>query len=242
MNQSRIALILAPALLLGAADAPAASFNCKAAAAKKCPERTVCAERDLSSLDDQLDKLYVTWRGALKNESAKEAARDEQAHWLKHRNACGCDAVCLIDAYDGRVTELSRAVGQAYGSPRPNAGAKYIASRAGRWERLGAHTVTMLRKDQDVIEVGRAGGFFTAINIKVARNRVHFYDVKVVYGNNEEDDLQVRRLVPAGGETGELKLNLEKYQSRVIKQIVLTYRSGFSLRGRATVVVEGKHG
>lgn len=222
-------------------EASAASFNCKAANARKCPEKTICAEKDLSSLDDQVDKLYTRWRNALKTEDGKEAARDEQTYWLGQRNKCGCDAVCLIDAYDGRAIELSRAVGESITSPRPNPGAKYVASRGGRWERLGSHTVKVLRKDQDLIEVGRAGGLFTAINIKVAKNRVNFHDVKVVYGNNEEDHLQVRRVVEAGGETGELKLNTEKFKQRAIKNIVLTYQSGFNLRGRAAVTVEGKH-
>lgn len=241
MLLSRLLLVLGAASLLAAGDATAASFNCKASAAKKCPEKTICAEKDLSSLDEQVDKLYTRWRGALRTEDAREAARDEQNYWLKTRDACGCDAVCLVDAYDGRVGELSRAVGVAYTSPRQNPGAKYVAGRSGHWELLGMHTVKVLRPEKDTIEVGRAGGFFSAINIKVAKNRVHFYDVMVVYGNNEEDHLQVRRLVQAGSETGELKLNLEKFKGRVIKQIVLTYQSGFSLRGRAVVTVEGKH-
>jgi len=227
--------------LVAAGETTAASFNCKAANAKKCPERTICAEKDLSSLDDQVDKLYTRWRNALKTQEGKEAARDEQTYWLALRNKCGCDPVCLIDAYDGRSLELAKAVGEAITSQRPNPGAKYIASRGGRWERLGSHTVKVLRKDQDVVEVGRAGGLFTAVNIKVAKNRVNFYDVKVVYGNNEEDHLQVRRVVEAGSETGELKLNTEKFKLRAIKNIVLTYQSGFNLRGRAVVTVEGKH-
>jgi uncharacterized protein len=229
--------------LLGAApSADAASFSCKAASAKKCPEKAICGSPDLSSLDDQIGKLYPKWRGALKTQDGIEAARDEQTYWLSVRDKCGCNEVCLIDAYDGRVQELTKAVGETYESKRPNSGGEYLKSRADKWEKLGTHTVKVLSKDVDSVEVGRSGGFFTAINVKVSGNRVNFYDVKVIYGNNEEDHLQVRRVVEKGGETGPLQLNLEKYKGRVIKKIQLSYQSGSWFRGRARVLIEGKHG
>jgi uncharacterized protein len=228
--------------LFAATPADAASFNCKAASAKKCPEKNICSSADLSSLDDQVGKLYTKWRGALKTQDGIEAARDEQTYWLSVRDKCGCNEVCLIDAYDGRVQELTKAVGDTYASKRPNSGADYVKSRADKWEKLGTQTVKVLKKDLDVVEVGSSGGFFTAINIKVSGNRVNFYDVKVIYGNNEEDHLQVRRVVEKGGETGPLSLNLDKYKGRVIKKIELSYQSGSWFRGRARVLIEGKHG
>lgn len=115
-------------------------------------------------------------------------------------------------------------------------------AQAGKWTLLGKHTVKILKPDKDVVEVGAVQGFFTHIDIKVARNAVHFYDVEVIYGNNEVDHLQVRRLIPAGGSTGPLELNREKYRQRVIKQIVLTYQSGKWFKGRALVDIFGKHG
>jgi uncharacterized protein len=222
--------------------AHAASFNCKAASAKKCPEKNICSSADLSSLDDKMGQLYTKWRGGQKSQDSVEAARDEQTYWLSVRDKCGCNEVCLIDAYDGRVRELAKAVGEAYDDKRPNSGSDYVKSRADKWEKLGTQTVKILKKDLDVVEVGRSGGFFTAINVKVSGNRVNFYDVKVVYGNNEEDHLEVRRVVEKGGETGPLPLNLDKYKGRVIKQIVLSYQSGSWFRGRARVLIEGKHG
>lgn len=228
--------------LTGNASAQTASFNCKAASAKKCPEKSICGSPDLSSLDAQVDKLYSKWRGGLKTEDGVEAARDEQTYWLSVRDKCGCNEVCLIDAYDGRAQELTKAVGETYAAKRPNSGGEYLKSRATKWEKLGTHTVKVLKKDVDVIEVGRSGGFFKAINVKVSGNRVNFYDVKVIYGNNEEDHLQVRRVVEKGGETGPLQLNLEKYQGRVIKKIELSYQSGSWFRGRARVLIEGQHG
>ena len=241
-----IALACAATLLTGTLLAPpaadAASFNCKAASAKKCPEKSICSSTDLSSLDVQVEKLYSKWRGALKTQDGVEAALDEQRYWLSVRDKCGCNEVCLIDAYDGRVQELTKAVGDTYEAKRPNSGADYLKSRASKWEKLGTHTVKVLKKDVDIVEVGRSGGVFTAINIKVSGNRVNFYDVKVIYGNNEEDHLQVRRVVEKGGETGPLQLNLEKYKGRVIKKIELSYQSGSWFRGRARVLIEGQHG
>lgn len=230
------------ASLIGPATAQTASFNCKAASAKKCPEKAICGSADLSGLDGQVDKLYSKWRGGLKTQDGLEAARDEQTYWLSVRDKCGCNEVCLIDAYDGRTQELTKAVGETYAAKRPNSGGDYLKSREAKWEKLGAHTVKVLKKDVDVIEVGRSGGFFKAINVKVSGNRVNFYDVKVIYGNNEEDHLQVRRVVEKGGETGPLPLNLEKFKGRVIKKIELSYQSGSWFRGRARVLIEGQHG
>ena len=115
-------------------------------------------------------------------------------------------------------------------------------AQVGSWVLLGQHTVKIIKPVHDVVPVGNTQGFFTHIDIKVARNSVHFYDVKVIYGNNEEDHLQVRRLVPAGGSTGPLELNREKYRQRVIKEIQLTYQSGKWFKGRADVQILGKHG
>ena len=115
-------------------------------------------------------------------------------------------------------------------------------AQVGSWVLLGRHTVKIIKPEHDVVTVGNVQGFFTHIDIKVAQNSVHFYDVKVIYGNNEEDHLQVRRLVTAGGSTGPLELNREKYRQRVIKEIHLTYQSGKWFKGRADVQILGKHG
>ena len=65
--------------IAGGSAADAASFDCKAASAKKCPEKAICASTDISSLDDQVSKLYGKWRGALRTQDGMEAARDEQS-------------------------------------------------------------------------------------------------------------------------------------------------------------------
>ena len=115
-------------------------------------------------------------------------------------------------------------------------------AQVGGWTVLGRHSVKIIKPEHDVVLVGNTQGFFTHIDMKVAGNSVHFYDVKVIYGNNEQDHLQVRRLVPAGGSTGPLELNREKYRQRVIKEIHLTYQSGKWFKGRAEVEILGKRG
>jgi uncharacterized protein len=229
------------AVLPGLAFVPAAdaaSFNCKAAR-NQCPEKAICQSTDLSSLDEQMTKLYETLRAKTEGMGSRAAIRDDQKTWLAYRDACGCDQVCLVEAYTARNKELSPDV---YTTPQPDPVSKYRQTQIGKSVLLGEHTVKVFKTDVDTVVVGRPGGFFTHINIKVKRNRVNFYDVKVIYGNDEVDHLQVRRVVEQGRDTGDLQLDIAKYKQRVIKEIQLTYQSGKWWRGRALVEIYGRHG
>jgi uncharacterized protein len=219
-------------------SADAASFNCKAAR-NQCPEKAICQSQDISSLDEQMTTLYETIRKKTEGMGSRAAVRDDQKDWLAYRDACGCDQVCLVEAYTARNKELSP---QAAVTRVPETVSKFRQTQMGRSVLLGEHTVKVLKTDQDTVVVGRPGGFFTHINIKVKRNRVNFYDVKVIYGNDEVDHLQVRRTVEQGSETGDLQLDVAKYKQRVIKEIQLTYQSGKWWRGRALVEIYGRHG
>lgn len=110
--------------------------------------------------------------------------------------------------------------------------------RPGAWEQLGCQKVGFI-KDKDVINVGRKEGRFTAIRLRVSGNKVHLLDLKVIYGNGQPDDLQVRREIRAGGQTRAIDL---KGRDRFIDRIEMTYRSRPSFKGQATVCVEGRHG
>jgi uncharacterized protein len=231
------ALALLPALGF-ANSADAASFNCKAAR-NQCPEKSICQSTDLSSLDEQMTKLYDTVRAKSEGMGSRAAVRDDQKDWLAYRDACGCDQVCLVEAYTARNKELAP---QAAATRAPETVSKYRQTQVGKLVLLGEHTVKVLKTDQDTVVVGRPGGFFTHINIKVKKNRVNFYDVKVIYGNDEVDHLQLRRTVEQGGETGDLQLDVAKYKQRVIKEIQLTYQSGKWWKGRALVEIYGRHG
>ncbi len=87
-----------------AASAHAASFDC--ARAKSKIEKAICADQELSNLDEYLGRYYA---GAL--ESAKDAGscvKADQKAWVKGaRDVCGAKANCLTKAYLNRLATLS---------------------------------------------------------------------------------------------------------------------------------------
>jgi hypothetical protein len=74
-----------------------------------------------------------------------------------------------------------------------------------------------------VVRVGRGEGRFNAIRLRVAGNKVHMMDLKVVYANGQPDDIQVREEIRAGSQTRPLDLKGER--GRAIKEIEMVYRS-----------------
>lgn len=226
-------IALAAAAMLWTTAGQAQSFDCSTSAAKKCPESAICKSRDLSQKDEVMARLYTKlsrMQGPAKAKDLKEDQRD----WLGKRNKCGCETACLTEAYSGQIRTLGKIAFEG-----PDAAKD---PQVGKWTTLGTHTVKVFKTDKDTVTVGRNEGFFTHINMKVSRNDVNFSDVKVVYGNDEEDTLQVRKLVKAGSETGPIELDRDKFKARVIKRIEVTYQSGKWWRGRARVVFEGKQG
>jgi len=91
------------ALLLVANTACAASFDCDKAGTKV--EKMICADAELSKLDDGLGKLYQDVLGKA-NEKQKKPLITIQRHWLKYvRNICK-NGLCLKQAYWSRQAEL----------------------------------------------------------------------------------------------------------------------------------------
>lgn len=79
----------------------APSFNC--AKASKVPERIICSNPQLSSLDGQLMQSY---RNALSRTTDKKALKASSREWIKsQRDACGT-ADCMISAYQERIKFL----------------------------------------------------------------------------------------------------------------------------------------
>jgi len=103
-------------------------------------------------------------------------------------------------------------------------------------EQLGCRNVGFLT-DRDTIAVGSADGRFSAIKLTVKGNAIEMLDLKVIYGNGNPDDLQVRSNIPQGGETRWIDL---KGGKRVIRQIQMVYRSQPSFKGQATVCAYGR--
>lgn len=138
--------------------------------------------------------------------------------------------------YRARPGFRGRAILNVYGE-KDGGGRPGPSPGADRWDELGCQKVGFL-VDRDVIRVGREDGRFRAIRVRVAGNRVHMTDLKVVYTNGAPDDIPVREEIRAGGQTRPLDLKGER---RAIRQIEMVYRSRPSLRGQATVCVDGLH-
>jgi uncharacterized protein len=80
----------------------AASFDCDKA--KTVIEVSICANNDLSELDNNLLQSY---QDALKTVINKNALKSEQKLWLKNiRNSCS-DTNCLINVYHSRIYKLN---------------------------------------------------------------------------------------------------------------------------------------
>jgi len=90
-------------LLLNHLPAHATSFDCTRG--RSVPEQLICHRADLSSLDDQLGKLYWQARRAVANPKAFRADSDSKWAW---REANCADEACLKTWYAGRIEELQR--------------------------------------------------------------------------------------------------------------------------------------
>ena len=108
------------------------------------------------------------------------------------------------------------------------------------WEQLGCVRVSR-SADRDIIAVGRREGRFKAIKLKALGNDVEVLDLKVIYGNGQPDDIQVRSFMKEGSETRAIDL---KGRDRFIKQVVIASKKDTGARpgnrrGRAQICAFG---
>jgi uncharacterized protein len=90
-------------MLLGLGLMPsawAAAFDCNKAST--FVEKAICSDSRLTSMDDQLGRLY---KDALAASSNSAALKAEQRAWLSSRDQCK-DSDCIIKAYDDRIGAL----------------------------------------------------------------------------------------------------------------------------------------
>ena len=111
-----------------------------------------------------------------------------------------------------------------------------LPARAEKWVLLGQRHVTD-RAERDTVEVTASEGSFDAIQLRVKRSAVRFYDVTVVYGAGTSDDLEVRDVIPAGGKSRALDL---RGANRFIKRVELRYEAKSLGRRGAIVEVWGR--
>jgi hypothetical protein len=109
--------------------------------------------------------------------------------------------------------------------------ANTAGGRDGEWVLLGSRTVTD-RVDRDVIPVTAARGDFHRIKLVVQRASVDFHRVVVHFGNGGRQEVEMRRTIPAGGETRAIDLT---GPDRVIRSIEFWYDAN-TIRGRRAVV------
>jgi uncharacterized protein len=85
----------------------AASFDCEKATSQA--EKMICGDKNLSSLDDELD---VAYKSALESRSDKKALKESQRKWIKEeRDRCN-DVQTMADAYTKRIGELKASIPQ----------------------------------------------------------------------------------------------------------------------------------
>lgn len=80
----------------------AASFDCTKASTPY--EKAVCANSNLSSLDDQ---LAIAYKNARATSADPEALKKTQIDWIKSTRQCASDTSCIEKAYKDRILALS---------------------------------------------------------------------------------------------------------------------------------------
>lgn len=98
---SSITLLLVVFPLFLTAKAQGTSFDCEKATTKV--EKLICADSELSRLDEEMSAVYKT---TLQDEKHADSVRKAQKQWLKERNVCS-DAACVKRAYETRLHGLS---------------------------------------------------------------------------------------------------------------------------------------
>lgn len=98
----------AAASLVSAANA--ASFDCAKAATPT--EHAICDNPQLSKLDEQTAGLYYTLISSGEPEKKVNAVKRQQEQFLHHRDDCGANYNCLIDAYTDQIMYLKAESGE----------------------------------------------------------------------------------------------------------------------------------
>lgn len=99
-----VRLILVAIIMVASSIAIGASFNCSKAGTSV--EKTICASKTLSSLDEQLAKTYES---VILLSDRPDVIKNHQKEWLRNiRDKCE-DENCLKSAYEHRLAQLAAA-------------------------------------------------------------------------------------------------------------------------------------
>lgn len=106
------------------------------------------------------------------------------------------------------------------------------------WVVLGSRTVTD-KLDHDTIVVTGARGTFKAIKFEVRGHSVDFQRVVIHFGNGDDQKLDLRHTIPAGGSSRDIDI---EGTNRVIKSIDFWYDANtIGKGGHAVVRTLGRH-
>jgi len=111
-----------------------------------------------------------------------------------------------------------------------------LNAQKGRWIHLGDKHVDG-KSDHDKISIGSSEGRFRQLQIRVREAAVDFQRVVVHFGNGEDEELQFRERINAGGQTRALDL---RGYDRVIKSVEFWYEKAHWGERRPTVELYGR--
>ncbi len=109
------------------------------------------------------------------------------------------------------------------------------AARRPRWELLGQRSVTD-RVDHDVIAVTAAEGTFRALKLRVKDRAVQFRDMKIHFASGGVQDVELRHVIPAGGESRVLDI---RGRDRAIRSVEFWYDAQSLVGKKAEVELYG---
>jgi hypothetical protein len=105
-----------------------------------------------------------------------------------------------------------------------------------RWRLLGQTTVSD-RVDHDVLPVTGARGAFRSIKLEVLDHAVQFRSVKIHFGDGQVQEVEIRDVIPAGGETRAIDV---EGRERILRSVEFVYDAQTLLGKRARVRVYGR--
>ena len=111
-------------------------------------------------------------------------------------------------------------------------------ARGPAWTLLGQRTVTD-KHDRDTIVVTGARGSFNAIKLEVSVHAVDFQRVVIHFRNGEDQKVELRNTIPAGGSSRDIDI---EGANRIIKSIDFWYDAHtIGKGGHAVVKTFGRH-
>jgi hypothetical protein len=105
-------------------------------------------------------------------------------------------------------------------------------SASAQWVDLGTKEVKD-RSEQDTWHVGKGKGEFRRIKIAVGDRAVRFYRLRVTFENGRTQEIELRNLIAAGGESRAIDLD---GNARFIDKVDIWYEAFTPRRGRRSHV------